>query len=235
MAKPPRPWTVTAHRPLEKLDDNLWALDADMPGRQPFNRRMGIARLADQRLVFFNAIPMNEAALAEIRAFGTPAFLIIPHGMHKTDAHAFREKLGVKVLATAEQRKRVEAIVPVDGDLDLIPADPGVSVERVGGSKGEAMMLVKSGGGARTSLVFCDVYMQLGPNLPLLPRLLGFSSEAQIAPLMWRMMFMKDKATVRAYFDKLAALPGLTRIVPSHGRIVDQDPAGVLKRLSAKI
>src|SRR5947209_15898064 len=42
----PRPWIVTPHRPLEKLDDNLWALDADMPNKAPFNRRMAIARLA---------------------------------------------------------------------------------------------------------------------------------------------------------------------------------------------
>src|SRR5262245_48746834 len=140
MAKTPRPWIVTPHRPLEKLDDNLWALEADMPGNAPFSRRMAIVRLADGQLVFFNAIPMDDATLAEVRAWGTPAFVVIPHGFHRIDAHAFREKLGVKLVTSAAARKRVEAIVPVDGDLDLVPKDAGLTIEEIAGSKGEALL-----------------------------------------------------------------------------------------------
>jgi hypothetical protein len=232
----PRPWTVTPHRPLEKLEDNLWALDADMPGKAPFNRRMAIARLADGRLVFFNAIPMDDATLAEVRAWGTPAFLVIPHGFHKIDAHAFREKLGVKVVAPREAQKRVQAVVQLDGDLDLLPSDPSLTIERVGGSKGEALMLVRSGGGARTSVVFCDLYMHMQGKMPFVPRVIfGFGSEPQIAPRMWRWMFMKDRAAVRAYVDQLASLPGLVRLVPSHGAIVDREPAALLRRLNASV
>jgi hypothetical protein len=232
MAKPPRPWIVTAHRPLEKIDDNLWALDADMPSEAPFNRRMAIVRLTDGRLVFFNAIPMDDATLAEVRAWGRPAFVVIPHGYHKTDVHPFRAKLGVQVVAPAGARKKIETLAPVDGDLGLIPADPGLTVEDIPGSKGEAVMIVRSGGGARVSLVFCDLYMQMRPNLPLVPRLMGFSSEPRIAPRVWRFMFMKDRAQVKAYVDQLAALPNLTRIVPSHGPIIDRDVGQLLRGLN---
>ena len=41
-----RPWTVLPHRPLEKLQSNLWSVEADLP-RGPLKRRMGIARLGD--------------------------------------------------------------------------------------------------------------------------------------------------------------------------------------------
>jgi hypothetical protein len=232
MPKRPRPWIVTNHRPLEKIDDNLWALDADMPGKAPFNRRMAIVRLADGRLVFFNAVPMDDAALAEVKAWGEPAVVVVPHGYHKTDVHAFRERLGVKVATPAGARKKVETIAPVDGDLDLVPADPGLTVENIPGSTGEAICIVTSGGGARVSLVFCDLYMQMGPNLPLVPRLMGFTSAPKIAPPVWRLMFMKKRSVVRDYVAKLAALPNLTRIVPSHGSIVDKDAAGLLARLN---
>jgi hypothetical protein len=229
----PRPWTVTRHRPLEKLEDNLWALDADMHGRAPFNRRMAIVKLADGRLVFFNPVPMDDAALAEVRAWGQPAFLVVPHGMHKTDTHPFRAKLGVKVVTPASARARVEKLAPVDGDLDLVPADPGLTVETVGGSKGEAIFIVKSGD--RTSLVFADLYMHIPPPVPFFMRLMGWSGQPQIAPFMWRRFFMKDRKAVHAYVERLAALPGLVRLVPTHGPIVETDAAGLLRRLNAPL
>ena len=41
----PRPWKVTRHDPIEKIDENLWAVNGDVPGYPPaarFQRRMQI-------------------------------------------------------------------------------------------------------------------------------------------------------------------------------------------------
>jgi hypothetical protein len=46
MAKAPRPWIVTRHGPIEKLEDNLWVVEGDVPG-VPFRRRMSIIRRGD--------------------------------------------------------------------------------------------------------------------------------------------------------------------------------------------
>ncbi len=43
MAKPPRPWIVTHHDPIEKLDDNLWTVSGKVPG-VPIQRRMSIVK-----------------------------------------------------------------------------------------------------------------------------------------------------------------------------------------------
>ena len=67
MANAPRPWTVTRHDPLEQIDENLFAINGDVPGfpaAAAFPRRMSIVRLKDARLLFHNAIPVDDATLA---------------------------------------------------------------------------------------------------------------------------------------------------------------------------
>jgi hypothetical protein len=54
MPKPPRPWTVLPHGPLERLDE-------------------------------FSAIG----------ALGAPAQLVVPHSLHRMDAHPLRARPGV--------------------------------------------------------------------------------------------------------------------------------------------
>ena len=52
MAKTARPWIITRHDPLLQLDQNLWAVNGDVPGFSPsarFHRRMSIVRLSDGR------------------------------------------------------------------------------------------------------------------------------------------------------------------------------------------
>ena len=72
MPKRPRPWIVTPHGPIEKLEDNLWAVQGDVPGI-PFKRRMFIIKRSDGTLMFFGmAIPLEEAMLAEVTELAFP-------------------------------------------------------------------------------------------------------------------------------------------------------------------
>jgi len=66
MPKPPRPWTVLPHGPLERLEENLYAIEGAVPGIPGLRRRMAIVRRADGGLLFFNAVPVGEEALARI-------------------------------------------------------------------------------------------------------------------------------------------------------------------------
>src|SRR5690242_422232 len=91
MAKPPRLWKVLPHGPLERLEENLWSVTSAVPGIPGLDRRMAIVRRSDGGLLFFNAVPVSDAVLAELRALGTPAQVIVPQRLHMMDAHAFRE------------------------------------------------------------------------------------------------------------------------------------------------
>ncbi|HET8733086.1 MAG TPA: hypothetical protein VFM45_04865, partial [Anaeromyxobacteraceae bacterium] len=176
-----------------------------------------------------------EPTLDRIRALGRPEILVVPQHLHAMDAHAFRERLGVKVFAPAAGRARVEERVRVEGTLEEVPADPDVEVRTVAGFRtGEGFLVVRSG--PRTSLVVADVVLNVpdGPGVDgLVFRLLGMTGPEPRLPLMVRLRVLGDKEALRAQLGELARLPGLARIVTSHGANVSRDPAGVLCRIAA--
>jgi hypothetical protein len=228
MARSHRPWTVTRHDPIEKLEENLWTVDGDVPG-VPFRRRMSIVRRSDGTLLFFNAMPLGDAELAEVTAWGKPAVLVVPHDQHMIDARAFAEKLGVKVYGPKECEAKVRERADVAGTLDMIPPDPSVRIETVRGVKnGEPALIVNSGG--RVSLLFSDVIMNNSKgSIGVLPRMMGFAGAVKVVPV-FRMMFLKDKPALKAQLETWASLSGLVRLVPCHGDLV---PAGAPEALRA--
>lgn len=127
----------------------------DFPEGTGMDRRMSIIRLADGRLVFHNAVPIDDATLAKLTAWGKPSILIVPMHLHAIDAPAFREKLGLKV----------------------------------------------------------------------------FTSKT--TPPLFKLWAVNDKAALARDLRRLADTPGLARLVPSHGLIVDVDPAAALRRVAS--
>ncbi|NBR30271.1 MAG: hypothetical protein EBT83_17970, partial [Betaproteobacteria bacterium] len=187
-----RPWTVTKHRPLEKLDDNLWAVEGKVPGL-PVLRRMAIVKRSDGTLLFYHAIPLDEPTLREVTAWGKPAYLVIAHDNHGIDAHPFAKQLGLKVFGPKSNLEKMRAKFDVDGALEDIPPDPAVSAESIAGTRyDEPVVTVRSGGGARTSLVFCDAFQNnRKEGMPLFFRLVGFAGPK--VPLLFKVAFTRDR------------------------------------------
>lgn len=237
MSKPPRPWTVERHGPVEQLEENLWTVSGDVPGIPGLKRRMAIARRSDGGLVFFNGVPVSDGALEEIRSLGRPAFLVVPQHLHMIDAHAFREKLGVTVYAPRLGRARVEERVTVDGTFEEMPPDPLVRVESVPGFRtGEGVAWVRSG--ERVSLVVADVVLNVpaGPGVQgFVMRVLGMTGPTPRLPLPVKLRVVGDRGAVRRWMEGASATPGLARIVVSHGRNVDRDAAGVLREIARTV
>ena len=229
MARAHRPWTVTRHDPIEKLEDNLWVVNGDVPG-VPFHRRMSIVRRSDGTLLFFNAMPLHDAALAEVKAWGTPAILVVPHDQHMIDARAFAEKLQLKVYGPKACEAKARERADLAGTLDMIPADPSMQIETVRGVKtGEPALIVHHAGG-RVSLLFSDVIMNNAKSsIGFLPRMMGFAGDVKVVPV-FRMMFLKDKPALKAQLEQWAGLTSLVRLVPCHGDVV---PAGAPEALRA--
>jgi hypothetical protein len=234
----PRPWTVLPHDPIQKLEDNLWTVAGRLP-RGPMNRRMSVVRLGDGGLLFHNAIPLEERAMAEIEAFGRPAILVVPNGYHRLDLHAFRARYpALRVLCPAPARARVGAVTAVDGGWEALPQGAGVEAVPLDGSRwGEAALVVESAGGARTSLLFGDTVMAI-PHQPgiggLVLRLVGSSGGARVTRIA-RLFTVSDARALAAALERLAARPGLARLVPSHGDLVERDAAGVLRAVAGRL
>jgi hypothetical protein len=198
---------------------------------------MAIVRRADGTLLFWNAVPVGEETLARIRRLGTPGMLVVPQQFHMLDAHAFQERLAVRVYAPAVARDAVAGRVAVDGAFEDIPTDPTVSIVTASGVKtGEGIGVVRSGSG--TSLLVADMVLNV-PNAPgfqgLLFRLLGMTGDRPRLPLPVRLRVVRGRRALRARLEELAGIPGLNRIVTSHGGIVDRDPAGVLREIAASL
>ncbi|MBI5070480.1 MAG: hypothetical protein HZB56_19795 [Deltaproteobacteria bacterium] len=237
MPKPPRPWIVMPHGPLRQLDDNLWTVDSVVPGipGRNFPRTMGVVRLSDGTLLLHNAVPLGEPTMEALGKLGRIAWLVLPSAFHCIDAHAMAARTGARVLCPAAARGAVEQVVKVDGDYGSLPQDPAVRMEPIdGASNGEGVLVVRSG--PRASLLVCDLVLAV-PHLPgfwgLLWRLLGFTGEPAPGPV-WKRRVMTDAGAVRRTMLRLADEPGLVRLVPSHGPVLE-NAAAALRGAAARL
>ena len=227
---------VLPHGACEELNARLWRVEGRLP-RMVLRRVMTLARTGRGEIVVHSAIALEGDLMARIEAWGKPAWLVVPNGFHRLDAPAFKERYpDLKVLCPRGSRKKVEQVVAVDGTYEDFPADPHVRLETLAGTgEREGVMVVESEG--EVSLVFNDVLF----NMPHAPGVAGFVLRALHVSggprVDWaaRLLLVKDKGALREHLERLAALPGLRRIIVSHHEVIDNEPARVLKEVAATL
>jgi hypothetical protein len=233
MSRPSRPWTVSSHGPLLKLEPNLWVVEGAVPVPGGIKRRMAVVRRDDGSLLFFHAMPLDEPAMDELAAWGRPGALVLGHDQHAIDAEPFAKRLGLAIYGPGPNLDKLKARgLPIAGSLADLPADANVRFEEAEGTKtGEAVGIVTSG--ERVSLLFADCCQNSPPDGMLFPlRMLGFAGGPKVVPV-FRFLFMSDRERLRAHLERLAALPGLARLVPFHGSIVEDEPAAALRKAAS--
>ncbi|HUJ25914.1 MAG TPA: hypothetical protein VLW85_07850 [Myxococcales bacterium] len=154
--------------------------------------------------------------------------LVVGHHQHAIDAHAFGERLAIPVYGPRRCEPGLRARCDLAGFLEDVPADTAVAVEALPGSKlGEAVLTVRSG--EAVSIGFSDAIQNNPPaELNFAFRLLGFAGGPK-TPLVYRVLFLEDKKAMHAAFEKMAALPGLKRLIPCHGDLVEDSAAEKLR------
>jgi hypothetical protein len=238
MPKPFEEWTVLPHGALTQIDDGVLTVvgDLHMPVGN-FPRRMTVVRLDDGRLVVYSAIALDEDEMQALERFGTPAVLVVPSEIHRLDAHVWKERYPrMIVVAPSGAREKVEEVVRVDAtELDL--GDPRTRLVTVPGTRArELALMVERTEGA--TLVVNDVIWNVAPRRGLrgwIMRVTGMTGPRPRIPAFVARKKIENRAAFRAQLERWAATPGLRRIVPSHGAVVTEDPAGVLRDLSAKL
>jgi hypothetical protein len=231
-------WNVLAHGPLERLAENLHRVEGAVP-RMSLRRNMLVVRMGDGRLLIHNAIATDDATRGEIEALGTPAFLVVPNGMHRLDAPAYKKRYpALTVLAPRGSRAKVEEKLPVDGTLEDLPADDRVRFEpidglaQVDGGGVEGAMLVRSDDGV--TIVLNDIVFNMDRKRDLLGFLfttvMGSAPGPRVSRLA-KLALVKDKKALRANLERLAATPDLVRLVVAHEKVArGPDAAAALKR-----
>lgn len=238
MPKPFTEWTVLPHGKLSRLDDSLLSVTGDLPmpvAEVP--RRMTVVRLHDGRLVIYSAIALHEAEMQALESFGEPGFLVVPNDIHRMDAKIWKGRYPrARVVAPAGVRKQVEEVVPVD-DTSPDFGDPQVTFVTVPGTEErEAALVVRTWSG--TTLIVNDLIWNLDDRPGFggfLFRILGFTGSEPRIPTIVELREIKDRQALREQLESWARLPGLNRIIVSHGKIVIHDAAQVLERLAESL
>ncbi len=233
MPKPFEQWTVLPHKPIQKLDDNLWLVEGRLG---PIRRVMVVIKLAGGRLVVWNAIALDEPEMKELEAWGTPTFLVVPNAAHRMDARIWKQRYpSLTVIAPPGGKKKIAEIVAVDrtdGDV----GDPSVTMtfpECTGGR--DTVVLVKHADGGAT-LVFNDLVMNQRHGRGVSGfffRLFRFTSDTPQVSLPARLVVVKDKAGLKTLLQQLAATPGLKRVIVSHGDMIESGAADGLRQALA--
>ena len=228
-------WTVLPHGPLVEIDDGILTVTGqiDMP-LVKLERRMTVVRLRDGSSVIYSAIALGEDQMAALEAFGRPRYLIVPGDAHRLDAKIFKQRYpGIKVLTPSGARKRVEAAVAVDASgADF--GDPDIVWHEVSGAGGhEASLIVRRSSGA--TIIVSDIIANLrrkGGFEGWMLHVMGFGGDQPEIPTVEKLLMVENKAKLRQQFLDWAAMPGLRRIIVSHGFPIDSNPASVLRDLA---
>ncbi len=222
-------WPVLEHGPLLRLQEDLWQVEGELP-KMSMGRRMCVAKRSDGGLVIHNSVALEEEAMSSVEALGPIAYILVPSAFHRIDAARFHGRFpDAKVLSPKGSRKKVSKVVAVDGSYDDFPEDETVSLRHLKGMKAfEGVMTVKGEDG--TTLVFNDALFNLphGSGMGgLILKVMGSSGGPKVTRIM-RLFAIKDKKALAADLRTLAETPGLSRLVPGHGIVIEDNAAQVL-------
>jgi hypothetical protein len=226
-------WQVFPHRPIEKLEPNLWRVEGDIP-YQKGTRVMTLAKMKDGGLLIHNAIALEDDLMKEIESWAKPSLLVVPNGFHRLDSRVYKQRYPqLKVIAPAGSRKKVAQVVPVDADYASAPSDDSVRLHHWDGTKDvEGFLEVKSNGSS--TVVINDVVN----NLPKMGGLFGFllaPTGTVSVPRLSRWMMVKNKPAFAAHLNRVAADPKLKRVIVSHGAVLSDRPGESLKTAAARL
>jgi hypothetical protein len=233
-----RTWTHLPRGRLSALDDNILTLagDVSMP-LGLFSPRMTVVRLKDGGLVIFNAITLGEDEMRQLEAFGTPAWLIVPSDRHLLEAKVWKNRYpALRVVAPEAALERVAEFVAVDATWADF-GDPAVRLVDLPCAHGcEAALEVTTAHGV--TLVVNELIGNIRDGINLerlqqqaigLPAGTAPGTSTRDPDLFDRRLALADR------FRGWAMLSDLTRIVVTHGEIIEDDPQEVLGWLAAEL
>lgn len=238
MTAPLQRWQVLPHGKPTLIGGNMLTVTGDiyMPLVE-LPRRMTVVRLHDARLVVYSAIALDEDEMIALEVWGQPAYLVVPSDRHRMDAKIWKDRYPTMQVVTPQgARAKVEELLKVD---TVAPdfKDPDVEFMAVPGTRGhEAALMVRSAAGC--TLILNDVVGNIRDAKGFggwLLRLAGFAGDEPHIPSVVKMMVVNDTQALRLQLMEWAAMPTLTRIVVSHGAVIEDNPREVLRELAVSL
>jgi hypothetical protein len=234
MTAPFKEWTVLPHGKLTRVSDRIVTVVGDL--KMPLlelPRRMTAVRLSSGELAIFSAIALQEPDMAELDAFGRPAFLIVPSLRHRLDAPGYSQRYpGITVVAPHAGAEKIAEVVRVTTSTPNF-GDPSVRYIEIAG---DSALEVDSEDGLTIIVndLIGDIHGESGLGGWLL-RVMGFAGDDPQVPGPVKLTLGKHKREVAQQFRRWAERGDLRRIIVSHGDTIESDPRGVLRTLAASL
>ncbi len=238
MPKFNKKWTVLPHGQVKAVDDRIVTVEGIIPmplGKFP--RRMTVVGLSHNRSAIFSAMALTEPAMRRIEQVGKPSFLIVPNGYHRIDARPWKQRYPkLKVLCPPGAKESVAEAVPVDSTDDILGDKEVKFIVVEGTGKAEAALVVRRED--RTTLVANDVIANVrhphGLGAKIMVRLAGFGVKQPQVPRVVKRVMVEDKKMLAEQLRNWSEIPGLRRIIPSHGDMIER-PAPALRRMAEEL
>jgi hypothetical protein len=229
------------HGDLMQLASNLWYVEGSI--KMPLGaikRNMVVYKLPTGELILHSVVAMNEAGMTALEGLGRPAYMIVPHGGHRTDARFYKQRYpDIKVLAPTNARAKVEEVIPVDATAEAALPPLGIELHKVEGLKtslSENALVVDIDGGR--ALIMNDVIGGDGfggAQSGLMIRMLGTPGGKIGISRAVRWVAIADRMAVKATLDKLAQIPNLKLLTISHGAPVRERVAEGIRAAAAQL
>lgn len=231
MTAPFKTWTVLPHGKLTRVNERIREVVGEL--KMPLlelPRRMTVVRTKSGDLVIFSAIALREPDMAELEAFGRPAWLVVPSERHRLDAPGYRQRYpGLKVVAPRAGADKIGEVVRVDTSL---PDFGDASIRYVEIAADSALEIDSDDG---LTIVVNDLVGDIHGEQGLggwLLRVMGFAGDEAHVPAPVKMLLGKHKDEVAQQFRLWAERGDLRRIIVSHGDPIENDPQSVLRKLA---
>lgn len=230
-------WQVLRHRPIDKLESNLWCVTGSLKG-MALRRVMSLVRLNDGRLVIHSAIALDEESMREIEQWGEPSVLLVPNAYHRLDAPCYVARYpGLEVYCPRGSRPKVEQVVRVDGDYESFRGDESITLHHLEGvAKSEGALVVRSPSG--TTLILNDAVFNMPDGQGLwgwIFRNITQSTGGPRVSRLYRWLAIKDRQAFARHIEQLAETPDLIRVIVSHHRPITDRPAEALRAVAASL
>ena len=234
MTAPFKEWTVLPHGKLTRLNERIVSVVGDL--QMPLlhlPRRMTAVRLKSGEIVVFSAIALREPEMAELEAFGRPAFLVVPSERHRLDAPGYARRYpDMIVVAPQGGAGKIGEVVRVDTSAPAF-RDPTVRFVEI---VADSALEVDCDDGLTIIVndLIGDIHGESGIGGWLL-RVMGFAGDDPHVPGPVKLTLGKRKSEVAQQFRRWAERDDLRRIVVSHGDSIEVDARGVLRTLAASL
>jgi hypothetical protein len=234
MTAPFKEWTVLPHGKLTRVNDRILEVVGEL--KMPLlelPRRMTAVRTQSGGLVIFSAIALREPDMAELEAFGRPAFLIVPSLRHRLDAPAYVKRYPTLTVVTPRTgAEKIREVVRVDTHTPNFD-DASIRYLEIAG---DSALEVDCDDGLTVIVndLIGDIHDQSGVGGWLL-KVMGFAGDDPHVPAPVKLVLGKHKREVAELFRRWAGRDDLRRIIVSHGDPIETDPRGALRKLAASL